>query len=138
LKPVEVLLVEDAPGDIFLVLQAFDWCSTPVNYHLARDGEEALQMLRSKAFDPDLVILDLTLPKRSGYEVLEQYHPDNVPVVVFSASEKEADARRSVELGAREFIRKPDGFKAYVAAVQEMIEKWAVRKLESTSFRTTA
>ena len=135
MKPIEVLLVEDNAGDTLLTLQACDRSSTPVKFHLARDGEQALSLLDGKVFEPDLVILDLNLPKLSGYDVLERCHPDNVPVVVFSSSWTPADARRSLELGAREFISKPAEFNAFTEAVRGMVEKWALRRQEGVSGR---
>ena len=86
MKPIEVLLVEDNPGDTLLTFQAFDQSPTLVKFHLARDGEQALLLLRGKTFEPDLIILDVNLPKLTGFDVLEKYHPNNVPVVVFSSS----------------------------------------------------
>jgi CheY-like chemotaxis protein len=64
MKPIEVLLVEDNAGDTILTLQAFDQFPTPIKFHLARDGEEAISLLRGKAFKPDLVILDINLRLR--------------------------------------------------------------------------
>jgi CheY-like chemotaxis protein len=130
MKRIEVLLVEDNAGDTVLMLQAFDHSPTLVKFHLARDGDQALQLLGSKAFEPDLVILDLNLPSTSGYAVLERYHPDHVPVVVFSSSWNPADARRSLELGASEFISKPAEYNAFTEVVRGMVEKWAWRREE--------
>ena len=84
----------------------------------------AIEMLHEKAFD--LVILDLNLPGLSGYEVLRQCDPKRVPVVMFSVSSNEADAKRALELGAREFVHKPVGMEAYRHAVLTMIEKWVL------------
>src|SRR5712675_1470735 len=104
----EVLLVEDNAGDALLVGQALADCPTPVHLHIARDGEQALQFLEQPDFKPDLIILDLNIPKMSGYAVLALYPlKKKTPVVVFSASENDADVSRSLSLGAREFIHKP-------------------------------
>lgn len=89
----EVLLVEDNAGDALLVGQALAECPTPVHLHIARDGEQALQILKEPDFNPDLIILDLNIPKISGYTVLASYPPNKTPVVVFTASQNEADER---------------------------------------------
>jgi len=98
-KPIELLVVDDNAAETFLLFYALEDCPMPVKFHFAKDGQEALQMLRERTFD--LVILDLNLPGMSGYDVLEQCDPKGVPVVVFSVSSDEEDARRALELGAR-------------------------------------
>jgi len=129
MKPSEVLLVEDNAGDALLIAQVLAEDSTiPVHLQHARDGMEALLMLANSDTKPDLVILDLNVPNLSGCAVLEQYHPKDVPVVVFSSSWNEADRRRSLELGAQEFIRKPMHLQAFKDAVCGMVKKWAVRR----------
>jgi len=109
-----------------LLMYALEDCPRPVKFHFAKDGAEALQILRERTFD--LVILDLNLPGMSGYEVLEQCDPNRVPVVVFSVSSNQADAKRAVELGAREFVHKPVSLEAYRHAVLKMIETWVLAK----------
>ena len=81
-------------------------------------------MLSERAFD--LVILDLNLPGLSGFDFLEQCDPTRIPVVMFSVSSNPEDAKRALELGAREFVRKPVGLEAYRRAVLTMIEKWVL------------
>src|SRR5689334_3173962 len=78
-KPLEVLFVEDNSGDTLMVYEALEKSPTPVKFHLARDGEQALLMLRDRTFDPDLVVLDLGLPKLSGFDVLENCQLAGVP-----------------------------------------------------------
>lgn len=129
-KPIELLVVDDNAAETFLLFYALEDCPMPVKFHVAKDGQEALQMLRERTFD--LVILDLNLPGMSGYDVLEQCDPQGVPVVVFSVSSNEADARRALELGAREFVHKPDGLEAYRHAVLKMIETWVLDKAVKT------
>ncbi len=129
IKPSEVLLVEDNAGDALLIAQVLaEDSSISVHLHHARDGMEALLMLANGVTKPDLVILDLNVPNLSGCAVLERYHPKDVPVVVFSSSWNEADRRRSLELGAQEFVRKPMHLQAFKDAVCEMVKKWAVRR----------
>ena len=125
----EVLLVEDNAGDALLVGQALAECPTPVHLHIARDGEQALQLLGEHNFDPDLVILDLNIPKMSGFAVLSMYRQmKTTPVVVFTASESEADADRIMKLGARDFVHKPMDLDDYKAAVCGMVQKWIPRQ----------
>ncbi len=122
----EVLLVEDNAGDAILVGQALAESSTPVHLHIARDGEQALQILEQQEFKPDLIILDLNIPKMSGYAVLA-LNPwkKKTPVVVFSASENEADMGRALSLGAKDFIHKPMDLDEYKTAVIGMVRRWA-------------
>lgn len=120
--PIELLMVDDNAAETILILYALESCARPVQFHLAKDGGEALQILSEKRFD--LVILDLNLPGLSGYDVLEQCDPQRMPVVAFSVSSNPADAERAIELGAREFIHKPDNLETYKQAVLQMIERW--------------
>ena len=128
MKPSEVLLVEDSAGDALLVGQSLSECSVPVRLRIARDGEQALQILEQPDFKPDLVILDLNIPKMSGYTVLALYpRKKKTPVVIFSASENEADVNRALSLGAKDFVHKPMDLDAYKSAVTRMIRKWTSR-----------
>ena len=119
---IELLVVDDNTAESYLVLYALESLSKPVNFRHAKDGAEALQILSEKKFD--LIILDLNLPGLSGYDVLQQCDPTRVPVVVFSLSSNVADAKRALELGAREFIRKPPSLNSYRDTVIKMIETW--------------
>ena len=124
---VEVLLVEDNPGDVGLVREAIGECGLPINLTIASDGEEALKTLAGD-FNPALIILDLNLPKVSGLTVLKICQGGRSAIVVFSSSYSDAEIARALRLGAREFIRKPIEFTAYLKTVREMIEKWALRE----------
>ena len=124
MKPIELLLVDDNAAEAYLVLYALEDSPRPVSLHRAKDAIEGLQMLGETAFD--LVILDLNLPGLSGYYLLQQCVPTGVPVVMFSGPSNEEDAKRALELGAREFVRKPVGPEAYRHAVLTMIEKWVL------------
>jgi two-component system, chemotaxis family, response regulator Rcp1 len=129
MNPSEVLLVEDNAGDALLVGQALADCSTPVHLHIARDGEQALQFLEQPDFKPDLIILDLNIPKMSGYAVLALYPPKKkTPVVVFSASDNEADIDRAFSLGAQDFVHKPMDLDDYRSAVCHMVQEWAAQE----------
>jgi len=124
MKPIELLVVDDNAAEAYLVLYALEDSPRPVRLHRAKDAIEGLQMLAERAFD--LVILDLNLPGLSGYYLLQRSDPTGVPVVMFSVSSNEEDAKRALELGAREFVRKPVGLEAYRRAVLTMIEKWVL------------
>jgi CheY-like chemotaxis protein len=128
MKQLEVLLIEDNPGDAFMVRLVLAESQTSVKVHLARDGMEALLMLASESVRPDLIIVDLNLPNISGHQVMERFRQNEIPMVVFSSSWDEQDRRRSLALGAREFVRKPLGAKAYRDVVCRMVEKWALRR----------
>src|ERR1700677_2596301 len=128
----EVLLVEDNAGDALLIGQALEECQIRVHLHIARDGEQALQILGESDFKPDLIILDLNIPRVSGHTVLSLYRPKKTPVVVFTASENEADIERAFSLGADEFVHKPMDLDVYKTTVRYMIQKWAPREECST------
>lgn len=129
MNPIELLMVDDNAAETLLLLYALEDCPRPINFHFAKDGEEALKMLNRERFD--LVILDLNLPGLSGYDVLEQCDPSRVPVVVFSVSSNQAHAKRALELGAREFVHKPDALEMYRHAVLKMIETWVLNESKS-------
>ena len=122
-RPVEVLLVEDNAGDILMIKQALASERIPVSMHVAVDGRQALEMLSARYFDPDLVILDLNVPRVDGLTLLEQSHP-NAPVVVFSSSTNSSEIRRSFELGVRDFIPKPSDADEYTRVVSFIVRRW--------------
>ena len=128
MKPVEVLLVEDNAGDTLLIQQTLAEGSIPVRIHVARDGEQALQMLDNPEFHPGLIILDLNIPRIPGSAVLERYHSAKTPIVIFSSSWNEAEISRAMELGAREFAQKPTDLQDFSDVVCGMVEKWALRE----------
>jgi two-component system, chemotaxis family, response regulator Rcp1 len=125
MNPSEVLLVEDNAGDALLIGQALAECPRPVHLRIARDGEQALQILEEPGFKPDLIILDLNIPRISGYAVLASCPLRKTPVVVFSASQNEADVGRALSLGAKDFVHKPLDLDDYKTAVTGMVHKWA-------------
>jgi CheY-like chemotaxis protein len=123
----EVLLVEDNAGDALLVGQALKECNISVHLHIARDGEQAIQILKEPDFKPDLIILDLNIPKISGHTVLSLYQPKKTAVIVFTASENEADVDRALSLGAKEYVHKPLDLDDYKDAVCGMVHQWVLR-----------
>lgn len=127
-EPVHILLVEDFVGDTLLVQQVLAVCPVAYKLHIARDGEQALQMLADPNLKPDLIILDLNLPRITGLGVMERYHSKDIPIVVFSGSLRESDREFALALGASEYVQKPIDLKAFADAVCEIVVKWAGRK----------
>jgi len=129
LSPFELLLVEDNPGDILLIRQILLEEPFPVRVHVALDGEQALQMLVEKQFEPDLVILDLNLPRVSGLSLLARCRFERpIPIVVFSSSSSPDGERRSLELGAREFVQKPSDLQEFARRVAHIVRDWVDRE----------
>jgi CheY-like chemotaxis protein len=128
MHPADVLLVEDNPGDAYLISLIAAEAPVAINLLVARDGVEALFKLAEPGCRPGLVILDLNLPAVSGHDVLRHYHPVDVPIVVFSSSCSDAERQQSLTEGAREFVTKPTSFEDYKRAVLGMIQKWVSHK----------
>ena len=126
MNQTEVLFVEDSAGDALLTQQILAESKLPVHVHIARDGEQALAMLANERFRPAMIILDLSLPRLSGFEVLEQNPRKDIPVVIFSASERLSDKERTLSLGAKEYIHKPMDMVGYRNAVLGMVRNWAM------------
>jgi CheY-like chemotaxis protein len=118
-----IFLIEDNAGDILLIRQAMDSLEMPIQIHVARDGDQALFMLAEGHFEPDLILLDLNLPKISGSWFLQR-SKTKVPVVVFSSSSNTADIRQAMELGVKEFVQKPTDLQQYVGRVCRIIRDW--------------
>lgn len=136
-KPV-ILLVEDNENDIILTLRAFKKSKVANEIVVARDGEEALDYLfaagahagRDPATTPQVVLLDIKLPKIDGLEVLARIRADErtrlLPVVMLTSSKQESDLERSYKLGANSYIRKPVDFNQFIEAVQQLGLYWLV------------
>jgi len=124
----EVLFVEDSAGDALLTRQILTESLPQIKLLIARDGEQALAMLADEAFRPAMIILDLSLPKLSGFEVLERNPRKDVPVVIFSASSRSSDMQRTLLLGAKEYVHKPLNMSGYRNAVLQMVQNWAIAK----------
>jgi CheY-like chemotaxis protein len=129
LQPIEVLLVEDDPGDELMTREAFEDNHLHNNLHVARDGEEALDFLyrrgkHTPAPQVDLVLLDLNLPKYDGREVLERIRADpeltHMPVVILTTSSSHEDILRSYKLHANAFVTKPVDVNQFIAAVRQI------------------
>src|SRR3984893_13992974 len=128
-EPIEVLLVEDSPGDVRLTREAFKDAKVHINLHVASDGAEAMAFLAREGEytdppRPDLILLDLNLPKKDGREVLEEIKESptlmSIPVVILTTSASEEDILRRCRLHANCYITKPvdlDGFLKIVKSI---------------------
>ena len=132
-KPIEVLLVEDNPGDVRLTQEAFRDVNRDIRLHLACDGMEAMAFLRREgrhlhAPRPDLILLDLNLSKMDGRKVLAYIKQDAdlkmIPTIVLSSSETEADVLISYQLHANCYIRKPSQWDAFDGIVRGINAFW--------------
>jgi len=126
-----IFLIEDNAGDILLIRQTLDSLDIAIQVHVARDGDQALFMLAEGHFQPDLILLDLNLPKVSGSWFLERSKL-KVPVVVFSSSSNPNDIRQAVQLGVKEFVQKPTDLQQYADRVCRIIRDW-LPGVDSTS-----
>ncbi len=127
--PRELLIVEDDPGDVLLAREALSRTSAAVNVHVVEDGEAAVDFLRrdgehAAAPRPDLVLLDLNLPRLDGREVLARIKSDPslraIPVVVLSTSKSVEDVRSSYELHANAFVTKPAELERFLDVVRQV------------------
>jgi CheY-like chemotaxis protein len=131
--PVDILLVEDNPGDMRLTQEALREGKVYNNLHWARDGVEALEFLRrrgrfAEAPRPDIILLDLNLPRKDGREVLSEIKGDpdlrNIPVVVLTTSKAEEDVLRSYELRANCYVTKPVDLEQFMVVVRSIDKFW--------------
>jgi chemotaxis family two-component system response regulator Rcp1 len=132
-RAVVILLVEDNPADVELTLTALRDAQTPPAVHVVSDGEEALEFLNRvghhiAAPQPDLVLLDLSLPKVDGHQVLDAMKADpvlrRIPVVVISGSSREMDIARAYDAQISAYLVKPAGVSEYFTAVRSLKELW--------------
>lgn len=128
-RRLSVLLVEDDPGDVVIAREAMAAGQLSTHLEVVNDGVEALEYLRNKgsfakASRPDLIVLDLNLPRMSGHEVLAEMKADpklrRIPVVILSTSTAEADIARSYDLHASVYVSKPVDFDAYTDVVRQI------------------
>lgn len=136
-RRIEVLYVEDSAGDVLLTKQILSEFLQPVKLSVARDGHQALTMLADERFQPDMIILDLSLPVLSGYDVLERNPRKDIPVVIFSASARTSDVERTLSLGAKEYVHKPMDMAGYRNAVLGMVRNWAMPEQDANGAVTT-
>jgi CheY-like chemotaxis protein len=126
---IEILLVEDDPGDVLMTREAFADNKVRNRLSVVSDGEEALAYLRREgryadAARPDLILLDLNLPRRDGREVLAEIKNDeslhHIPVVVLTTSQSEEDILRSYQLHANAYVTKPVDFDRFIEVVRQI------------------
>jgi CheY-like chemotaxis protein len=131
LELVDVLLVEDDPGDVLMTREAFEHYRIPNSLHVVGDGEQAMHFLRKTGEyasmpTPGLILLDLNLPRRNGLEVLAELKADSallsIPVVVLTTSQSEEDILRSYALHANAYISKPVDFEKFVGVIGQIDE----------------
>jgi chemotaxis family two-component system response regulator Rcp1 len=133
MRPSDVLLVEDNPSDVYLTQVAFRRSRTESEIHVVEDGIQAMAFLRQElpyanAPRPDLVLLDLNLPRKDGFKVLEEMKADPdlrmIPVIVLTTSTAEADISRCYESHANCYISKPVDFTEFISAVRSLEGFW--------------
>jgi chemotaxis family two-component system response regulator Rcp1 len=131
--PIEVLLVEDSPGDVRLTREAFKDAKVHINLHVASDGTDAMAFLHregehSNAPRPDLILLDLNLPKKDGREVLAELKESPtlkcIPVVILTTSASDADIQASYQRHANCFITKPVDLEGFLKVVKSIDDFW--------------
>ena len=130
---IDVLLVEDDPGDVLMTREAFEEHKLRNNLHVVNDGVEAVSFLRREgeyvdAPRPGLILLDLNLPRKDGREVLREIKADetlrSIPVVVLTTSEAEEDVLRSYDLHANAYVTKPLDLNEFIAALRAVEGFW--------------
>jgi CheY-like chemotaxis protein len=131
--PVEILLVEDSPGDARLAREGLSECKIHNNLHVVDDGVKAMAFLRrqgeyTKAPRPDLILLDLNLPRKDGREVLREIKEDErlkvIPVVILTTSQAEEDIIKSYSLHANCYVTKPLGLPQFLDVVRSIEDFW--------------
>lgn len=135
-RRADILVVEDNPGDIVLIREAFqEWCAPP-NLHIARDGVQALDFLARKgsfahAVRPDIILLDLNLPRRSGLEVLQWVKSDDdlkdIPVIVLTSSGADMDVSLCSQYHADAYLTKPPQVRPFFELVKTIEPFWIDR-----------
>lgn len=131
--PIDILLVEDNPGDVLLTQEAFKEGHYSPRLSIAEDGEEALEFLRrqgrfANAPRPDLILLDLNLPKKDGRELLAEIKQDpalrEIPVLILTTSEADQDIRRAYKLHANCYLTKPLDMDTFLRKIRSIEEFW--------------
>lgn len=143
MKLFRILLVEDSASDVRLVQEALKETSMPVHLALASDGVEAIDYLRTAEIGmnayPDLILLDLNLPRKNGREVLAEVKSSanwrHIPVLVMTSSRSDDDVHQAYSLNANSYIAKPDDLQGYIHIVRAIEEFWFVTATLPDSFR---
>jgi CheY-like chemotaxis protein len=134
--PINVLLVEDSPGDVRLTQEAFAEANPSILLHVATDGVEAMSFLQREGSNagaprPDLILLDLNLPKMDGREVLAHIKEDDrlktIPTVILTTSDAEADVLKSYQLGSNCYLTKPVQLDSFEILVKSINDFWLTK-----------
>ncbi|MEW6422784.1 MAG: response regulator [Deinococcota bacterium] len=130
---IEILLVDDSEPDVLLTREAFEDARVPNRVHVVRDGVEALRFLRREgeyagATRPDVILLDINMPRKNGLEVLSEVKADHdlatIPVVMLTTSESDEDVRASYARHASGYVVKPVGFENFLSAIRAFEDFW--------------
>lgn len=132
-KPIDILLAEDNPGDVDLTKEAFEEAKVANNLYVVEDGEDAIAFLNKEKQHkdkptPDVILLDLNLPKKSGHEVLGYIkdHQDlkRIPVIILTSSQADTDVLKSYNLHANSFVTKPVDLEKFLDVVRTVEDFW--------------
>lgn len=143
-RPVNILLIEDNPGDVRLTQEAFKEGRIEISMEVVMDGVEAIKFLKKESpyadkFTPDLILLDLNLPKRDGREVLQEIKADDflrrIPVVILTTSNAEQDIVKSYNLHVNCYINKPVDFDKFFDIIQKIEDFWLTTAILPTMMR---
>lgn len=135
-KKVNILLVEDNPADVEITLESFMECSVPNQVHVVNNGVDAVKYLRNEepfqdSKTPDIILLDLNLPKKNGHEVLNEIKQDSklctIPVIILTSSKADEDVHKSYELHANCYVAKPGDFETFISLTKTIENFWMER-----------
>jgi CheY-like chemotaxis protein len=131
-RAVHLLIIEDNPGDVRLLEEAFDELRANIKIQVARDGAEGIEIVSggnpNKEGSPDLILLDLNLPKISGHDVLVKIKSDprtrHIPVIILTSSRAESDVRRAYQSHANAYLRKPSTLEGLLNTARDIKNFW--------------
>ncbi len=133
MRPIQILLVEDNEGDIFLTTLAFEQSGIQFNLNVVKDGKEALEFLNrngkfSYSPSPELILLDINLPKKNGHEVLKSVKENeqlkHIPVIMLTTSSSQKDIDLAFSNGAASFVTKSTEVKEFLSTVANIVKPW--------------
>ncbi|MDA1192127.1 MAG: response regulator [Candidatus Poribacteria bacterium] len=133
MNPLNVLLVEDNPSDVYIISEALKEVMTPTALNVARDGVEAMQVVRREEGHqddprPDLIFLDLNMPRKNGYEVLKELKEDDklrrIPVIILTSSREQEDVVAAYHLYANGYLEKKVDLDEYIGMLEAVIDLW--------------
>jgi DNA-binding response OmpR family regulator len=128
MTPIEILLIEDNPGDIELVREGFEEARVANHLSIIGDGQAALDFFIKGENLPDIILLDINLPKANGFEILEtirsQPKSAEIPVIMLTSSEADSDVVKSYQNSANSYVSKPVDFDKFIAAIKSIESFW--------------